>query len=63
MEAEFLSTGWNRWKHSSGFLCRWRTQWKIVEQAAELLKPARDQLIRQAAQGEVLHNDDTSMRF
>ncbi len=38
------------------------TQWEIVEEAAELLQPARDELIRQAAQGEVLHNDDTSMR-
>ncbi len=38
------------------------TQWEIVEEAAELVKPARDELIRQAAQGEVLHNDDTSMR-
>jgi transposase len=37
------------------------TQWEIVEEAAELIKPARDELIRQAAQGEVLHNDDTSM--
>ena len=34
----------------------------MVEEAAELLKPARDELIRQAAQGEVVHNDDTSMR-
>jgi transposase len=38
------------------------TQWEIVEEAAELIKPVRDELIRQAAQGEVLHNDDTSMR-
>jgi len=38
------------------------TQWEIVEEVAELLKPARDELIRQAAQGEVVHNDDTSMR-
>jgi transposase len=38
------------------------TQWEIVEQAAHLIKPARDELIRQAAQGEVVHNDDTSMR-
>lgn len=37
-------------------------QWDIVEEAAELIKPARDELIRRAAQGEVLHNDDTSMR-
>jgi transposase len=38
------------------------TQWEIVEETAELIKPARDELIRQAAQGEVLHNDDTRMR-
>jgi transposase len=38
------------------------TQWEIVEEAAELVKPARDELLRQAAQGEVVHNDDTSMR-
>ncbi|MBV8068853.1 MAG: IS66 family transposase [Acidobacteriaceae bacterium] len=39
------------------------TQWEIVEEAAELLKPALEELIRQAAQGDVLHNDDTSMRI
>ena len=38
------------------------TQWEIVEKAAQPIKPARDELIRQAAQGEVVHNDDTSMR-
>jgi len=38
------------------------TQWDIVEEAAEAIKPAHEELIRQAAQGEVLHNDDTSMR-
>jgi hypothetical protein len=38
------------------------TQWEIVEEAAEVIKPARDELIRQAAQGEVMHNDDTSMK-
>jgi transposase len=38
------------------------TQWGIVEQAAHLIKPARDELIRRAAQSEVVHNDDTSMR-
>ena len=27
-----------------------------------MIKPAHEELIRQAAQGEVLHNDDTSMR-
>ena len=38
------------------------TQWEIVEETAEAIKPAHDELIRQAAQGEVLHNDDTGMR-
>jgi len=38
------------------------TQWEIVEEAAQPLKPARDELIRQAAQGTVVHNDDTGMR-
>ena len=35
------------------------TQWDIVEKAARLLKPAYGELIRQAAQGDLLHNDDT----
>ncbi len=39
------------------------TQWEIVEEAAVLLKPVRDELIRQAAQGELFHNDDTSVRI
>ena len=38
------------------------TQWEIVEEAAEVMKPAQEELIRQAAESEVLHNDDTSMR-
>jgi transposase len=38
-------------------------QWELVEQAAATLKPVFDQLIWQAAQGEVLHNDDTGMRI
>lgn len=38
------------------------TQWELVEETAEVVKPVHEELIRQAAQGEVLHNDDTSMR-
>jgi transposase len=38
------------------------TQWEIVEETAEAIKPAHGELILQAAQGEVLHNDDTGMR-
>ena len=38
------------------------TQWEIVEEAANLLKPAHEELIRRAAQGDIFHNDDTSMK-
>jgi transposase len=38
------------------------TQWELVGETAEVIKPAHEELIRQPAQGEVLHNDDTSMR-
>ena len=38
------------------------TQWEIAKESAEKIRPAHEELIRQAAQGEVLHNDDTSMR-
>jgi transposase len=38
------------------------TQWEIVAEAAAQLQPAMDELVRQAAQGKVLHNDDTSMK-
>jgi len=36
-------------------------QWEIVSAAAVRITPVFDELIRQAAQGDVLHNDDTSM--
>jgi len=39
------------------------TQWDIVQAAAANLTPAFDELIRQAAQGEVLHNDDTTVKI
>ena len=39
------------------------TQWEIVEGTAEVIRPAFDELIRQAAQGEVFYNDDTSMKI
>jgi transposase len=38
------------------------TQWELVEKAAALLAPAYAELIRQAAQGRVLYNDDTTMK-
>jgi transposase len=39
------------------------TQWDIVHAVAANLAPAFDELIRQAAQGEVLHNDDTTVKI
>ena len=39
------------------------TLWELVAQGAAMARPALDQLIWQAAQGEVLHNDDTCMRI
>jgi transposase len=38
------------------------TQCEIVAETAVILQPALQELKRQAAQGEVVHNDDTSMR-
>jgi hypothetical protein len=37
------------------------TQWEIVAHLATRLQPLHRELIRQAADGEVLYNDDTSM--
>ena len=39
------------------------TQWEIVHEVAGVVEPAHGELIRQAAQGEVLHNDDTTMKI
>lgn len=39
------------------------TQWDIVSKAAHCPRQVFDELIRQAAQGEVLHNDDTPARI
>jgi transposase len=39
------------------------TQWDVVEAVAGNLAPVLDELIRQAAQGEVLHNDDTTVKI
>ena len=38
------------------------TQCEIVKETAAQIQPAGDELIRQAAQGGVVHNDDTCMR-
>ena len=38
------------------------TQWELVRDALPPLVPLWDELLRQAAQGEVLYNDDTMMK-
>jgi transposase len=39
------------------------TQWEVVNAKAELIAPVYQELIREAAQGEVVHNDDTTNRI
>jgi len=39
------------------------TQWEIVEKTADKIHPAYNELIRQAAQGQLLHSDDTTMKI
>jgi transposase len=39
------------------------TQWDIVQEASRALEPAFEELQKQAAQGQVLHNDDTAMKI
>ncbi len=39
------------------------TQWEIVDESAAQIEPAYAELVHQAAQGEVLHNDDTPAKI
>ena len=39
------------------------TQWELVHGASKLLEIPYEELVRQAAQGEVVHNDDTTMKI
>jgi transposase len=39
------------------------TQWELVAAAADTLRAPLHEMIRQAAQGEVVHNDDTTMKL
>jgi transposase len=38
------------------------SQWEIVRDSAGVIEPVFAEMIRQAAQGQVLHNDDTTMK-
>jgi transposase len=39
------------------------TQWDIMEQTADRIHPVYSELVRQAAQGDVIYNDDTTMKI
>jgi len=39
------------------------TQWEIVESVADKIHPVYTELMRKAAQGDVIHNDDTVMKI
>jgi len=52
-----------RLQESMGIPLPASTQWDIVVAQAERAKPVFAELIRQAAQGEVVHNDDTTVKI
>lgn len=39
------------------------TQWEVTEKHADKIYPVFNELIRQAAQGDIVHNDDTTMKI
>lgn len=39
------------------------TQWDKTEAAADLIYPVYNEFVRQAAQGDIFHNDDTTMKI
>jgi hypothetical protein len=39
------------------------TQWELVAEHSEVLQPAYQELVRHAAQGRVIHSDDTTMKI
>lgn len=39
------------------------TQWEVLDEQSALIRPAFDALVRCAAQGSVVHNDDSHMRI
>jgi transposase len=52
-----------RLQRSMGIPLPSATQWEIVREVAGIVEPSYQELIRQAAQGEVLHNDDTTAKI
>ncbi len=60
--ADFPGIVWKNWKTAWESPLPAATQCQIMEETAVPLQPALEELKRQAAQGELVHNDDTSMR-
>ncbi len=57
---------WNRLENlqeSIGVPLPASTQWEKTENAADLIYPVFNELAYQAAQGNILHNDDTTMKI
>jgi len=57
---------WNRLanlQESMGVPLPASTQWEKTEAAADLIYPVFNELVRQAAQGDILYNDDTTMKI
>jgi len=50
-------------QHNLGIPLPASTQWEKVAKAAAVLQPVYKETIRQAAQGKVLYNDDTTMKI
>jgi len=50
-------------QHNLGVPLAPSTQWDIIDAAAQVLAPVHDEMTSQAAQGDILHNDDTSMKI
>jgi transposase len=61
-----MGMSFNREEHlqdSLGIPLPASTQWDIVHTKAEQIEPAFEELVRQAADGDVLHNDDTTVKI
>jgi hypothetical protein len=50
-------------QHEMGIPMPATTQWELVEAGAKELLPVHQELVRQGAAAELIHNDDTSMKI
>ena len=52
-----------RFQEDQGIPLPESTQWDVIETAADCAQYVYKEMIRQAAQGDLIHNDDTTMRI